>query len=269
MPLNLTDDKSTLVQVMAWCRQATSHYLSQSWPRFMSPYGVTRPQWVECWAHIRHTISHPIVYVWLINCKYRLSITGTDGVIVACQHLITGYKVQNMLNHITLYISYSVMIAKVEYKSYFELTRTHHCMLVRAGCETKIFWHSPELGSFLYTLYKIPLAQACFPLARPNFRSHWRAGKRYFSSQPRGHAMGCLLWVFWTKLTMMTSSNGNIFRVTGPWWGESTSHWWIPLTKTSDMEPWCFLSSAPEETVEQTLETLVISYAIALIMTSL
>ena len=29
MSLDLTDDKSTLVQVMAWCRQATSHYLSQ------------------------------------------------------------------------------------------------------------------------------------------------------------------------------------------------------------------------------------------------
>ena len=27
--LDLTDDKSTLVQVMAWCRQATSHYLNQ------------------------------------------------------------------------------------------------------------------------------------------------------------------------------------------------------------------------------------------------
>ena len=26
---NLTNEKSTLVQVMAWCRQATSHYLSQ------------------------------------------------------------------------------------------------------------------------------------------------------------------------------------------------------------------------------------------------
>ena len=34
---------STLVQVMAWCRQATSHYLSQCWPSFLSPYGVTRP----------------------------------------------------------------------------------------------------------------------------------------------------------------------------------------------------------------------------------
>ena len=35
----------TLVQVMAWCRQATSHCLSQCWPRSLSPYGVTRPQW--------------------------------------------------------------------------------------------------------------------------------------------------------------------------------------------------------------------------------
>ena len=47
MSLDLTDDKSTLVQVMAWCRQATSHYLSQCWPSFLSPYDVTRPQWVK------------------------------------------------------------------------------------------------------------------------------------------------------------------------------------------------------------------------------
>ena len=29
---------------MAWCRQATSHYLSQCWPRPLSPYGITRPE---------------------------------------------------------------------------------------------------------------------------------------------------------------------------------------------------------------------------------
>ena len=58
-PLDLTDDKSPLVQVMAWCRQATSHYLSQCWPRSLSSYGVTRPQWVNwpsdaiiIWWHI-------------------------------------------------------------------------------------------------------------------------------------------------------------------------------------------------------------------------
>ena len=47
MSLDLTDDKSTLVQVMAWCRQATSHYLNQCWPRSVSPYGVIKPQWVK------------------------------------------------------------------------------------------------------------------------------------------------------------------------------------------------------------------------------
>ena len=47
MSLDLTDNKSTLILVMAWCRQATSHYLNQCWPRSMSPYGITRPRWVN------------------------------------------------------------------------------------------------------------------------------------------------------------------------------------------------------------------------------
>ena len=47
MSLDFTEDQSTLVQVMAWCRQATSHYLSQSWPRSLLPYGVARPQCVN------------------------------------------------------------------------------------------------------------------------------------------------------------------------------------------------------------------------------
>ena len=39
----------------------------------------------------------------------------------------------------------------------------------------------------------------------------------------------------------MTSSNGNIFRVTGPLCREFTGHRWIPLTKANDGELWCFL----------------------------
>ena len=49
-----------------------------------------------------------------------------------------------------------------------------------------------------------------------------------------------------TLHTMMTSLNGNIFRITGPLWGEFTGPRWIPLTKDSDAELWCFLWSAPE-----------------------
>ena len=43
------------------------------------------------------------------------------------------------------------------------------------------------------------------------------------------------------RWTMMTSSNGSVFRVTGLLWGESTGQQWIPLTKASDAELWCFL----------------------------
>ena len=42
-------------------------------------------------------------------------------------------------------------------------------------------------------------------------------------------------------LYMMTSSSGNIFHVTGPLCGEFTGHWWIPHTKASDTELWCFI----------------------------
>ena len=64
MPQDLTDDKSRLVQVMAWCHQATSHYLSQCWLSSLSPYDITRPQWVNIMrqrknsCHLQMTFSY-------------------------------------------------------------------------------------------------------------------------------------------------------------------------------------------------------------------
>ena len=72
MPQDLTDDKSTLVQGMAWCRQATSHYLSQCWSRPMSPNGVTRPQWVNLTVRIFIRISLKFVPKGPINNKSAL-----------------------------------------------------------------------------------------------------------------------------------------------------------------------------------------------------
>ena len=48
----------------------------------------------------------------------------------------------------------------------------------------------------------------------------------------------------------MTSSNGTIFRITGPLCGVFTNHWWIPLTKASDAELLCFLWFVPEQMVD-------------------
>ena len=61
------------------------------------------------------------------------------------------------------------------------------------------------------------------------------------------------------RFLMMASSDGNIFSVIGLLWGEFTCHRWIPLTKESDSELWCFLWCAPEQTFEEkTLELPVI-----------
>ena len=55
---------------------------------------------------------------------------------------------------------------------------------------------------------------------------------------------GCF-WYSARCMIMMASSNGNIFRVTGPLCGQFAGHRQIPLTKASDAELCCFLWSAP------------------------
>ena len=66
MSLNFTDGQSALIQVMAWCCQATSHYLSQCWPRSLSPYDVSRPQWVKACVIITFTFFqwNMITHLW-------------------------------------------------------------------------------------------------------------------------------------------------------------------------------------------------------------
>ena len=86
MSLDFTDDQSTLVQVMAWCRQATSHYLSHCWPRPLSPYGVTRPQWVKSQNAITRTLRDTMKYIWdLTNIIGILCFSRTENKVrLAC-----------------------------------------------------------------------------------------------------------------------------------------------------------------------------------------
>ena len=59
---NPIDDKLPLVQVMAWHCQATRHYLSQCWLRSKSPYGFTRPQWVNLGNSYKIFSPHPVTF---------------------------------------------------------------------------------------------------------------------------------------------------------------------------------------------------------------
>ena len=67
----LTDDKSTLVQVMAWCCPAAIHCPGHCWPRSMLPYGVTMLQWIY---------------------QHLLSNNTFHGLILAYLHLIDHFN---------------------------------------------------------------------------------------------------------------------------------------------------------------------------------
>ena len=58
MSLYLTGDKSTLVQVMTWCRQAASHYLSQYLPSSMTPYIASLGHNELRWKHNRWYVAY-------------------------------------------------------------------------------------------------------------------------------------------------------------------------------------------------------------------
>ena len=62
---------------------------------------------------------------------------------------------------------------------------------------------------------------------------------------------------------MMTSSNGNIFRVTSLLCGEFTGHRLIPRTKASDAELWCFLWSGTEPTFAMRVAITITSGAVS------
>ena len=78
----LTDDQSTLVQVMVWCHQTASHYLSQCWSKSMLAFGITRLQrvkYTEAWTQIfgnnsRWYLNQNMIKFPSTNCiwKYRL-----------------------------------------------------------------------------------------------------------------------------------------------------------------------------------------------------
>ena len=53
---------------------------------------------------------------------------------------------------------------------------------------------------------------------------------------PNGSCFACISSQ--KLLNMMTSSNGDIFRITGHLRGKFTGHRWIPCTKASDAELW-------------------------------
>ena len=98
-------------------------------------------------------------------------------------------------------------------------------------------WVQIELGRVLLT--KMAGVQFYAPNSSVCITQMTHDGQQFL----RSVNIGCLSVHYWPWTISM-------LRVTGPLCGEFTGHRWIPLTKASDAELWCFLWSATEETVE-------------------
>ena len=98
MSMDFTDDKLTLIMVMAWCVVAPSHYLSQCWPRSMLWYAITRPQRVK-------DVVHPKTFVFVLNsalisANFTYIIQGhfTNTGAITWLHLVPVYKLRQRQN---------------------------------------------------------------------------------------------------------------------------------------------------------------------------
>ena len=99
---------------MPWCCQATSHYLSQCWSRSLSPYGVTRPQWVkfDCIDHcelILSSLGAILISVYILQMPWH--------------HLVAAEQWDILSHGINIYLPQST-ISLSNFKRYFEQQHT-------------------------------------------------------------------------------------------------------------------------------------------------
>ena len=139
-------------------------------------------------------------------------------------------------------------------KILFQLPRFGHCMSLYAPYWIVQQWDPAVLlwSCNIRIIDSTKMGPECIwdrtkMSSQQRHRSHYLLSFELSNLDPpkyRKRSIGCF------TVFMMTSSNGNISRVTGHLCGEFTGHRWIPRTEASDADLWCFLWIAPEQSAE-------------------
>ena len=99
---------------MAWCRQATSHYPSQCWPRSLSPYGVIRPQLVNLLCNLKC-----LRVMRLYNYFKRIRLCGSSSFNVNAWFHYNDVRMSAMASQITsLTIVYSTVYSGTDQRKH-------------------------------------------------------------------------------------------------------------------------------------------------------
>ena len=152
MPQDLTDDKSTLVQAVAWCHQTTSHYPNQYRQGFMMQHGTTRPQQVNL------TTEHSILTLKFgrgpnVFMPYYAKLRVSFVMINLLKHVIFFFpwcfkkrslEVTKWLKKIDLYL-----VKSHKYVLYFNHFGVESCQIIK--CKQIIF----QIQLSLYLKYDL------------------------------------------------------------------------------------------------------------------
>ena len=91
--IGFSEDKSILVQKIGLVPSSSKPVSEQYWPKSMSPYGVTRLQWLDslrpcAWQHISRLWNHKqiriFIYIWNVSF-YSVNVLYCDRIIDYCQ----------------------------------------------------------------------------------------------------------------------------------------------------------------------------------------
>ena len=142
MSRDFTDDKSTLVRVMVWCRQATCHHLSQCW---LSHYNsvimgamasqITNITIVYSTVYSaadqrKYQSSASLAFVrgihrWPVNSPHKWPVTREmfpfdDVILVPCRHMVTldhneYWGLNNMVTIVRTTFSNAFLETKIQF----------------------------------------------------------------------------------------------------------------------------------------------------------
>ena len=155
-PKSLIGDESTLVQVMAWCRQATSHYLSQFWSRSVLPYNINRPQWFK--ANRGH--SSPVLCVgifYFLNTSSKLLCTHwflpvTKQVFVCCFKIKIKFSSRGNTKIIQIFNTFEIRA------SYHRLNHNNVCMnlvYIKNLCYEVFSWITMQMAFWILIPWEV------------------------------------------------------------------------------------------------------------------
>ena len=165
-----------------------------------------------------------------IEMKYNTSLIADSPVTIGDTQLTNNSVLRTgraslLLGHVELQTGHVI-----SFQGFANLVHELRLQVWRPRGGEISYWSFELVGEQVFT----PEGQGYFQVSRTPFEYTARCRYNAGNFLPNRH-------------NMMTSSNGNIFCVTGPLCGEFTGPRWLPRTKTSGAELWCFLWSASEE----------------------